>query len=433
MTDRPLLGVRNRSPAERWHKWRSRQPAALRFILLLGLTVSTTLALTVGVWLYWAERIHEAELALAEGTRQMRDQQHYDDASVTLRHGLALVQNIPFGGDLAQQLGRQLEKAAAERDRASLNRLARKLHSQVEQMRVLFGMDITPSPQLNGIIATCRELWSKRTLIASSLGTNTVADLSELALLWADLRVRSATAAEFSGACHEAFKVLAEANEIFGASSAFVYEETRYLRALGLPTSPSTQSIPAKELWEHYALGRSYLRAGDPQRAAEELKNAQLRQPHDCWVNYYYGLCAYRLHQYEDAARAFSVCIGAAPDLAGVYYNRAMAFTALRRTELALRDLDRALELDPTLAAAVLNRGMLRLQEKRYANATSDLQQALKLGASPSTVHYDLALIDLAQNKRGEALVHVHHALQSSPAHQEARQLLEKLEKLDKK
>jgi tetratricopeptide (TPR) repeat protein len=58
---------------------------------------------------------------------------------------------------------------------------------------------------------------------------------------------------------------------------------------------------------------------------------------------------AYRLGRYERAVTAYSVCIGAAPEAAGCFYNRALAFAALGRTEQAREDFDQALRLDPTL------------------------------------------------------------------------------------
>ncbi len=83
--------------------------------------------------------------------------------------------------------------------------------------------------------------------------------------------------------------------------------------------------------WEHYALGRSLLRSGDLERAAEEVERAVRLQPQGLWPNFYQGLCAYRLGRYADAAMAYSVCIGVAPEAAGCFFNRALAFDALDR------------------------------------------------------------------------------------------------------
>jgi serine/threonine protein kinase/tetratricopeptide (TPR) repeat protein len=430
--NRPLHGVRNRSLTERWRKWRRRQPSALRLAAMLVVALGATLALALGAWLRLSERVDEARLALVEGGRQ-RQEQHYDDAEATLRHGLALIENLPHNHDLQEQLRGQLEGVSADHRNADRHHLLASLHAQAEQMRVLFGMEIPPSPRLDALLKRCRELWDKRTVIRASLDADRAAeaavDLTELAVLWTDLRVRSATGTGSRAAAEEALHVLAEAREFFGDSAVIVYEQARYCKALGLPAPASpARPLPARAAWEHNAMGRCYLRAGDLHAAEEELKKALVLQPHSCWSNYYCGLCAYGLEQYAEAALAFSVCIGAAPERAGLYYNRALAFSAQGRDDLALLDYDRALRLEPTLAAAALNRGMLRFRVQRYAEARGDLHQALQLGAMPATVHYDMALIDLAEKKRDAALAHVRQALEYAPSHAEARQLLQELE-----
>jgi len=101
--------------------------------------------------------------------------------------------------------------------------------------------------------------------------------------------------------------------------------------------------------WPHYALARALVRAGDLDRAAAEAERAVQLQPHGLWPNFYHGLCAFRRGRHADAVIAFSVCIGAAPDAAGGYYNRALALTALGQSTEANRDYERALRLDPTL------------------------------------------------------------------------------------
>ena len=71
--------------------------------------------------------------------------------------------------------------------------------------------------------------------------------------------------------------------------------------------------------WGHYALGRALLRAGDLEGAAAELERAVRLRPQGLWPNFYQGLCAYRRGRYADAALAYSVCVGAAPESAGCF------------------------------------------------------------------------------------------------------------------
>jgi serine/threonine protein kinase/tetratricopeptide (TPR) repeat protein len=432
ITNRPLGGVRNRSLVERWAKWRKRQPGALRFVAMIALVLCATGALALGAWLRVSERIDEARSALAEGERQ-RQEQHYADAEATLRHGLALVEAIPGCRDLKQELGGMLDQVSTQHIDAVSNQLCAGLHEQAEQMRVLFGMEVPPSSCLTTLLERCRDVWSRRFSIRHLVGEDKAqqvgTDLLELAVLWTDLRARSASDSDVQAALREALQVLSEAKEFFGNSPLIAYQELLYRKRLSLPAPADRIEIsPATAPWEHEALGRYYFRAGGLQRAAEEFKEALAQEPHNCWSNYYFGLCAYRLKQFADAATAFSVCIGAAPRLAGLYYNRALAFAALGRNELALLDYGRALELDSTLASAELNRAMLYFQEKRYAEAEQGLRHALELGAGAAAVHYNFALVELAQNHRDRAQANVRRALNYAPADPQIRQMLKSLE-----
>ncbi len=94
--------------------------------------------------------------------------------------------------------------------------------------------------------------------------------------------------------------------------------------------------------------------AGELESAAKELAIAVKLDPGARWPNFYLGVCAYRLGRYEDAATAFSVCIGTAPRIAPCFYKRGLALAALGRHEQAQLDFDRALTIDPTLTRLTL-------------------------------------------------------------------------------
>jgi tetratricopeptide (TPR) repeat protein len=170
------------------------------------------------------------------------------------------------------------------------------------------------------------------------------------------------------------------------------------------------------------------LETDDLARAGEELGAAVALAPADRWANFYYGIWSYRTGRPTDAVAAFSVCIGAAPDVAGCYYNRALAYAAVGRPDEALADYDRALRLDPTYAAALLNRGMLHFEQRRNGDAIADLTLALQHGADPATVHYDLALIRAASGDRATALAEARAAVQANPAHERAARLCDTLQ-----
>ncbi len=160
------------------------------------------------------------------------------------------------------------------------------------------------------------------------------------------------------------------------------------------------------------------------------LQKAVDLEPRGLWPRFYQGICSYQLRKYEDAVLAFTACAVRAvlsTEVAGCLYNRALAYQGWGRPDQALEDYDAALQLEPQLGVAALNRGILHCQEKRYAQACTDLQRALESGADPAAVHYNLALVHLAQEQRATALACLKRTLQHQPAHEEARKLYERL------
>jgi serine/threonine protein kinase/tetratricopeptide (TPR) repeat protein len=430
LADQPLAGVRNRSPAELWRKWRRRRPHGLAFagMMLAALTAAT--AATIGVAGDFLRQADQARKALDDGQAQMTKGQ-WEGAIDTLQGGLTVARGLPFRHALADELDRSLRLA--------------QLHELTVRIRFLYGADRVSPGSLSEIEAPCRALWENRRRIVRRLGPDRDPaleplvhdDLLDLGIFWADLQVRLAPPTATEEARRRALTVLDEAESLFGPSP--VLDQERALRDEdggrtkdGRDHHPNSSVLrppsSRESAWEHYALGRALLRSGDLQRAAEEVDRAVRLQPQGRWPNFYQGLCAYRLGRFEDAALAYSVCIGAAPEAAGCFYNRALAFDALGRTDRALRDYDRALQLDPNLASAALNRGMLHYRARRHADARADLRRALDLKADPAVVWFDLALVDLALENTDAALDDLRRALGHAPDHRDARLLYDRLQ-----
>jgi tetratricopeptide (TPR) repeat protein len=118
---------------------------------------------------------------------------------------------------------------------------------------------------------------------------------------------------------------------------------------------PVEKPAAPKTAWEHSSVGRALLRAGRTDAAATEIAAALQQDPYGLWPNFYSGVCSYRRGRYADAVAAFGVCIGAEPNAAGGYCNRALALLALGRKDEARRDYDRARQLDPQLSISSLD------------------------------------------------------------------------------
>jgi serine/threonine protein kinase/Tfp pilus assembly protein PilF len=445
LADQPLVGVPNRSVAERWHKWRRRRPNQFRAAGMLLVVATAAAIVLAGARSQIRDRRHQAERALRDGDAQIQNGD-YAAAARTFERGITLVDGLWTQQELPQQLREQL-------DTAKRLHLAQQLHDLADEVRVLYGTESTPPARRQSLASQCREFWEKRQLIVQSLTvtrsvsdglqdagprsrfglvSDVSADLQDIAIFAAWLQVKSSDGEELEPARREALRLLDEAHAMFGPSAVLEHERQIHRAALGLDqeTGPliSGPASPApRTAREHTALGRSFLTSGDLARAAEQLAAAIVLDPAGRWPNFYSGLCAYHQRRYEDAVAAFSVCIGVSPRVAGCFYNRALAYAALGRIDEAMHDYDHALELDPTHAAAALNRGMLRFERKHFDQAIADLRLALELGADPATVHYDLAVVHLAANELTAARDNIHRALQHDPAHELARQLRDSL------
>jgi tetratricopeptide (TPR) repeat protein len=164
-------------------------------------------------------------------------------------------------------------------------------------------------------------------------------------------------------------------------------------QARGLPVRPGTPAPGTA--WEHYAVGRCQLRAGDAEGAARHFVEAVRQEPGGLWPNFYHGQCAYHQHRYEEAVVAFSVCVGAAPDQPVPYANRGLALAALQRDKAALADYDHALRLGPTLAVVAVNRAALHLRAGRRGEAEADLRYALRHDATNAAARRLLADLEV--------------------------------------
>jgi serine/threonine protein kinase len=349
LVDLPLRGVANRSLAERWRRWRRRQPYAP---LLAGLLLAGVVA--AGLYVGHVVRQTRAAEAAWEQGEKYQGEHRYVEAVEAFHSGAVLAEDLP----LADGLRLRLRDGANQAERGLL---AGELHQVCEAVRPLYGTDFLPVTQVRRAADRCHDLWEKRKQIAELLDGRPAPeaeqlndDLLDLAILWANLRVRLAPPAETPAAHREALEVLAQAEAVVGPSRILYHERRLHALALGQTEVAEAAARQEKETaargaWEHYALGRSYLQAGDLARADEELDEALDLEPQGLWTNFSKGVCAYRRKRYEDARAAFTACVALAPRSGVCFYNRGRAYAALRRFELAQQDYKHARQLDPSL------------------------------------------------------------------------------------
>jgi serine/threonine protein kinase/tetratricopeptide (TPR) repeat protein len=428
LADLPLAGVRNRSLTERWRKWRRRRPHGLAWLGALSVVLAAVLAVGTQRVRHREEQLAGARSALDKGRHHVRKEQ-YEEALADLELGLQLARDLPPQEAVVRELREQVrvaEQAVA----------ARTLHQLADQARLLYAADSLPTESARALAEEGRRVWQRRTEVLRKLRggqgrgvrRSVRLDMLDLALLWSDLQVRRAAPAEAAAARRQALQVLDEAQGLFRPSAVLYQSRVDHAAALGWTDMAEAArrgaaAEPPRTAWEHFAVGRIFLRRGDAAAAAGELRRALDVEPDGLWPNFYYGLATYRLGRFQEAAAAFSACAALAPNVAGCFFNRAQAYTALGRDDLALADLDRTLRLDPQLAPGWLHRGLLHHRRKHYAEARQDLERALSAGAEPATAHYHLALVHLALHEPRAARDSVARALKADPRHAEALRL----------
>jgi tetratricopeptide (TPR) repeat protein len=423
------IAARPEGWARRWTRKLRRRPwvGALTLAVLL-LAVGGAYLAVLGN----RQKLAEAEAALAEGRELLRGRE-YTPALRRLTRGLDLARGRWGGDDLARALEREILQARRLLAAEELRRVA-------DSLRFLVDPETLSVRQLQTLDAQCRRLWEARHGILRvfrggdrDLEQRTRTDLLDLVCLWADLRFRVQGHAANQNA-QQAFEVLAEAEKLLGRSPALEHQRRLLTFSPGRVGEPLAEEHAREEpapanAWDAYLLGRSWLRAGRPDLAEPLLEQAAALQPQGFWPNFHWGVCAQRLKRYPEADKALSICIALAPKLPQGYYNRALVHAAAGHVSRALRDYDRAMTVDPVFAPAALNRGLLLAHLGRYREAEIDLRRALRTGADAATVHYNLAVLQLAQNNRRAALDAVNSALAQDPTNPKARQLLHLLQR----
>jgi serine/threonine protein kinase/Tfp pilus assembly protein PilF len=424
----PLRGVANRSLAERLAKWRKRHPHAMMRGLARMAIAGAVAIVGWAACLLYIQRLHDVDSSL-EDARNSQLRGAYEDASRAAGRGLKLAQSTPWAGSLVKVLETQHRLALRGRKAVELHRLA-------DLIRFRYGVEPASGAEALRLLELGRALWSDPRLVRTPRGLSLSpaverelgVDLRELAVVWADLRVRLATEAEVGQARLDALKVLADAEAAFGSSPSLRRERATHEQALGSPEADPGPDPPAKTPWEHYDLGRSLLRAGQFADAAAHFRATIDDRPQDLWPNFYQGLCAYRLGQHADALAAFRACVTISPRSAECLFNRGLANAALGRLDAARADYTRAIALDPSLARAALNRGILAYRSGQPGLALDDYRRALD--AKPEQplagqIYFNQALAHLALDDRPSASAAANQSLQLG--HPEAKGLVDSL------
>jgi serine/threonine protein kinase/Tfp pilus assembly protein PilF len=424
----PLKGVVNRSLTERWRKWRKRYPYALSLAVLF----LTLVACGMNLVMQASSRADRATAALQEGESRLREGR-FGEAIEVLRGGELLTADLPF----QRSLDANLREA---RLRAEQGQAAVELHQLCERLRPFYGAEVVSQSQLQLAESRCRELWAQRDAIVRRLeGQSTPelerqwrSDLLDIGILAANLQIRTASPQQAENAHRRSLVILDEAESLLGPSGVLYLERAAHTSALGLSAvaavaTRNANSFPPQTPWEHFAIGRAYLGAGDIRRALSEMDRCLARDPASLWANYFRGVCSLRLGETVDASTAFSVCVALSPRSAWSFYSRGVAYSESGHLERAFADFNQAIALDGGFTPAILGRAIVHSRAGRYPDALADLRLALAGGLNPSIVNYHTATVHFTAGDKASAISALRECLAHNPAHREARDMLDRL------
>jgi serine/threonine protein kinase/tetratricopeptide (TPR) repeat protein len=413
LNDLPLRGVRNRSPRERWRKWRRRHPGVLAWGvvgLVVSLAAGAALAASVAVY---HQRIGQVRNLLDDGKRG-RVGGRYAEAIRTLGRGLESAGAFPVPEELTAALRGELR--LAER-----GWLADELHGVADQIRSRHGIELPSQAEAQSLLRLCQAIWGRRGQLlgggpplADETERTIRTDLLELAAIGADLRVHLAPADGVADARRDALRLLDEAEALCGPSFTVDARRDEFADPPGRSGTRRRGVVP-RSAWEHYERGRYNLRNGRVAEAAEAFHRSLDLRPQDFWPNFYHGLCSFRLGRFEDAVADFQACLAIEPGSAVSHYNRAMAYEALGRAQDAYRGYTKAIAFAPGLAAARLNRGILSYKSGRHAEAVADFDGGLEAGPDremSGRLRFNLALAHLGLHDRRSARANAEKAVE---------------------
>jgi tetratricopeptide (TPR) repeat protein len=286
------------------------------------------------------------------------DHHDYTRAARELTRGLASIEGLPGNSRLSEELSAALKVS----DRLEN---ADRLHQLADRVRFAEAAADASIPPPKGVEEHCRAVWQSRSSLLENNGEpldpelerRIRDDLLDMALIGSDLRVRWASdPVKAAHARRAALAILGEAEAEFGSSHLLCRAKQAHASALGLVRESAASGLAAsralpRTAWEHDAVGRLLLAAGELAEAATEFEKALALSPDELWPNFHQGVCAFRRGRYDEAVDAFRVCVALAPKRAECFYNRALAYAAMGHTASASRDFGRAVSLDPSLAS----------------------------------------------------------------------------------
>lgn len=363
LADQKLLGVPNRDVKERWVKWRRRSPHAFWYCAILLLFLATIAGggffILHGRHARHQDLMEQLEANWKEAQRNLHARQ-YDSAIPALERA-ALLAEKTARSDWQTRINDEMKAAQYKRMAANLHRMGDQLRFESgSYFRTRAGTDIDQ----------ILRLWDARHKLSKGGETEydvdrqqVQSDLMDIVLTLIDLH------SEPGAANNKAASLIEEAEAFFGPSAVLLHEkmhlaESRKDNILEKQYRSQLSSVIPVTAWDHYLLGRHYLRRDKHKQAKSYFDQAIALQPDGFWPHFYQGICALRLGDYSTAVSAYRAALVAQPQSAEVYFNRGIAYAKLGKDEEARSDFTRVQQLNSLMLRRAMEQEPLAAEWK---------------------------------------------------------------------
>ena len=246
LNDLPLRGVANRSFTERWRKWRRRRPSALTRATAWTFTLAALVVAGTAGYAFYRQRLRRSKRTSMMGKNSGSNSglpKPCASSAAARRRASSLLAPQHLKDALEQQLRL-----------AKLGQLATDLHRLADLFRFSYGIAPPQGQAARNLVGKVPAIWAKRDLLLKPAGIKPDAklaeairtDLLELAIVWADLRVRLASQGAANEARRDACRLLDQAEATCGPSPALNRERRVYAHALGEIGSPREPEVPPR-------------------------------------------------------------------------------------------------------------------------------------------------------------------------------------------
>jgi len=259
----------------------------------------------------------------------------------------------------------------------------------------------------------------------------------ELLLILAEAVARPVSGENREEQARDALAILDNAAQVRPTPSpAYHLRRAACLVRAGEEVEAARQRVEAERLeprdtFDHFLLGREWLKRGSLGRARAHFDAALRIQPDHFWALCLLAICDLnaRPAQPEVAKAALRECLARYPDFAWLYLLRGFAcgqiavtandpLVANQAFDDAEADFQKAIHLSKTQElhyATRVNRGLIRFQRQRANDAMADLREAISIDPTRFNAYATLAHVDREQGRPEEASALLDRAIELRP------------------